>query len=93
MEIKIDSIEKRIEAKENEKTIGYVVFEEYEDYIDVYHTFVDIKLRGKGIANELFNKTIEFANEKNKKILPSCSYFRKKFEDHPEKYKDLEKIL
>ncbi|MBN2534724.1 MAG: N-acetyltransferase [Spirochaetales bacterium] len=42
--------------------------------IDIYRTFVDPDLRGKGIANELMMKVIDYAEKEKYKIIPSCSF-------------------
>lgn len=38
------------------------------------HTWVDQSLRGQGVAKQLFDAAVNFAREKNVKILPLCSY-------------------
>lgn len=38
------------------------------------HTWVDDFLRGQGVARQLVDVLVEFAREKNIKILPTCSY-------------------
>ncbi|MDD0823723.1 GNAT family N-acetyltransferase [Mannheimia sp. AT1] len=45
-----------------------------ENVIDAYTTKVDEVFQGKGIAGELYNALIAFAQENNLKIKPSCSY-------------------
>ncbi len=42
--------------------------------IDLYRTFVDPALRGKGIADELLRCVVDYAKENEMKIKPSCSY-------------------
>ncbi|MGE8564752.1 MAG: GNAT family N-acetyltransferase, partial [Acinetobacter bohemicus] len=36
--------------------------------------WVDDSLRGQGVARQLLDVLVEFAREKNLKILPTCSY-------------------
>lgn len=38
------------------------------------HTEVDDKLRGKGAGKQLVVKSVEFARENDKKILPLCPF-------------------
>lgn len=45
-----------------------------ENVIDAYTTKVDESFQGKGIAGELYNALIAFAQENQLKIKPSCSY-------------------
>jgi uncharacterized protein len=58
-----------------------------EQTIDANHTWVDDSLRGQGTARQLLDVLVNFAREKQLKIIPTCSYvdvmFRreKSFED------------
>ena len=45
-----------------------------EDKFIIDHTWVDDSLRGQGVARQLLDVLVEFAREKNLKILPTCSY-------------------
>ena len=56
--------------------------------VDVNHTFVDIKLRGKGIANLLLIHAFNYFRENNIKVKVSCSYAIKWLDNHRE-YVDL----
>jgi uncharacterized protein len=53
------------------------------------HTEVDESLRGRNVGNELVARAVEFAREKNIKILPQCSFARSVFE----KQKELSDVL
>jgi predicted GNAT family acetyltransferase len=59
-----------------EKNLAEITFEE-KDYIVINHTFVNHSLRGQGIALQLVNKVVEYAKNKNKKVIPICSYAKK----------------
>lgn len=48
------------------------------DIITIDHTYVSEDLRGQGIAETLLDKVVDYAKEKHKKILPVCSYAKKK---------------
>lgn len=52
--------------------------------IDIYHTFVDPSLRGKGIAGILIKSVCEYASENRLTIFPSCSYAVEYFKRHQE---------
>ena len=57
--------------------------------VDINHTFVDISLRGKGIANLPFNSCLlTISRENNIKVKASCSYAIKWLDNHRE-YADL----
>ncbi len=45
-----------------------------EGIIVADHTWVDDSLRGQGAARKLLDVLVEFAREKQLKIVPSCSY-------------------
>lgn len=51
-----------------------------ENVIDAYSTRVDEAFQGKGIAGELYNALIVFAQENELKIKPSCSYIEVKMQ-------------
>ncbi|AKA11939.1 acetyltransferase [Mannheimia haemolytica] len=51
-----------------------------ENVIDAYSTRVDDAFQGKGIAGELYNALIAFAQEKGLKIKLSCSYIEVKMQ-------------
>lgn len=56
-----------------------------ESKIDAYTTKVEEAFQGKGIAAALYNALIEFAQQQQLKIKPSCHYIEKKMErSHPE---------
>ena len=52
--------------------ISYVWSDEHK--IIANHTWVDDSLRGQGMARQLLDTLVEFAREKNIKIVPTCSY-------------------
>jgi hypothetical protein len=52
------------------------------------HTEVSPLLEGKGIGKQLVQKAVDFAREKNVKILPLCPFAKKVF-DKTEAYKDV----
>lgn len=48
------------------------------------HTLVPREIGGQGIAAKLVNKLIADAREQGFKIVPSCSYVEKKFDENPD---------
>lgn len=44
------------------------------EHLIANHTWVDGSLRGQGIARQLLDVLVEFAREKQVKIIPTCSY-------------------
>ncbi len=60
-----------------------------EKTMDIYRTFVDPGLRGKGIAELLMKTVIDIARGKGLRIKPSCSYAVSFFRKNP----DLKELL
>ena len=70
-----------IHEKENDRFIiyseGKESFIEYrinDDEINLYHTYTDPGLRGKGLAALVVRAAFEYAKENNLKVVPTCSY-------------------
>ena len=73
--------EKVIHEEENKRFVIYTdgkeAFVEYrldENEINLYHTFTNPALRGKGLAALVVRAALEFAKEKNLNVIPTCSY-------------------
>lgn len=66
---------------ENNELAGKLDYRYLSDTkLDAYHTEVLDKFQGKGIAGELYNALIKFAQQQNLTIKPSCSYIAAKME-------------
>jgi len=52
--------------------------------VDVNHTYVDMSLRGKGIASLLLTNALNYFRENNIKVKCSCSYAIKWISNHKE---------
>jgi uncharacterized protein len=84
-----------IHEKENERFViyseGNEVYVEYTmdtGILNLYHTFTDPALRGKGLAAQVVRAAFEFAKENNLKVIPTCSYVQA-FAAKNDEYKDL----
>jgi len=83
-----------IHEKENDRFIiyseGKESFIEYrllENEIDLYHTYTDPGLRGKGLAALVVRAAFEFAKENKLKVVPTCSYvqaFVRRYDEYKE---------
>ncbi len=62
---------------DNDKVIAEINFKKEGDVYDIYHTFVDESLRGKGIAFRLVKEAVNYIKKKNGKVTASCSYANK----------------
>ena len=69
--------------------IAELDFDVKDNVLNAYHTGVRKELEGQGIAAQLFDKLVEYAREKNYKIIPSCSYISVKFRRHPDEFADV----
>ncbi len=59
------------------------------DNLTVFHTQVDDKLKGQGIASELLSTMVQYARTHNKKVIALCPYVSAQFKRHPEQYADI----
>lgn len=74
---------------DNGMQIAELEFKIEHNVLNAYHTGVNPKLQGQGIAGKLFDKMVEFAREKHYRVLPTCSYILAKFRRHPEQFCDI----
>ncbi len=74
---------------ENNTILGEVTYPFISfNAVDINHTFVDINLRGKGIADKLLTKAFIYFKKNNIRVKCSCSYAKKWISNHSE-YQDL----
>ena len=59
-------------------------FKPASDKMNIYHTEVDERLRGKGVGRELVKAAIDLARENGFKIIASCPYAKKIIENTAE---------
>jgi predicted GNAT family acetyltransferase len=57
--------------------------------LTVYHTEVSEKLKGKGVATELFATMVDYARQHQLKVIALCSFVNEQFKRHPELYADV----
>ncbi|WBW49694.1 GNAT family N-acetyltransferase [Peptoniphilus equinus] len=67
------------ESQENYQ--GIIMYEDLGDKIDAQHTLVKPEFGGQGMAGELVDALVAEARKEGKKIIPTCSYVAKKFQD------------
>lgn len=89
--------EKVTHEKEDKRFVinleGNEVYVEYTmagNEINLYHTFTDPALRGKGLAAQVVRAALEFAKKNNLKVIPTCSYVQS-FIAKNDEYKELVK--
>ena len=90
-----------IRLEKNEKGLGRLLYEaagqqagEMEvsvtaEQLTVYHTEVQPRFEGKGIAGRLLEALVRYARDNGLKVRPLCPYVYAQFKRHPEQYRDL----
>lgn len=59
--------------------IAYLTYQYVDtNTIDAQHTFVDDRLRGQGIANQLYLALSQWVKENHLNLIASCSYIKTK---------------
>ena len=76
-------------SMDGEELIGEMVFNIQGSNLTVFHTEVLPKAEGKGLAKKLLDAMVEYARNKNLKVIPLCPYVHAQFKRHPEMYADL----
>lgn len=87
--------QKVIHEKDNERFIiytdggnAYVEYKMINNEMDLYHTYTNPALRGKGLAALVVRAALEFAKENNLKVIPTCPYIQSFIQRNGE-YKEL----
>lgn len=71
--------ENKIRYQENNDTLGFIEFVYLDEQtIDIIHTFVEPKYRGKGIGKKLLEYALNYFEEKGLTVKYSCSYVKEK---------------
>ena len=71
--------------KENNLRLAEMTYSKAGDHLIIIdHTEVSDALRGKGAGKQLVNAAVNYAREKNIKILPLCPFAKAIFDKTPE---------
>lgn len=62
----------------------YVLYAEDKETIELYSTYTPPQLRGQGLAEKVVRFALEYAKEKNLKVIPSCWYVKRFLERYPD---------
>jgi RimJ/RimL family protein N-acetyltransferase/predicted GNAT family acetyltransferase len=84
----INPISAQFEAIQRSETVGILAYERAGKHIDLRHTFVPPKQRGKGVAGVLVAGALDAIRRSGGTVTPSCSYVNTFVHDHAE-YRDL----
>ena len=87
---------KKVAHDENKKQfiISIDNIEAYVDYniedkrMNLYHTYTDPELRGKGLAAKVVIAALQYARKNNLKVEPGCTYVQSFISRHKE-YEEL----
>lgn len=74
---------------ENGQT-AYLNYNEFDNSLNLSHTYVPKSFEGKGIAAAIVKIALDYARKNNLSIIPSCPYVAAYIERHPE-HRDLVK--
>lgn len=75
--------------EENDEKLGEMVIGISGTALTVYHTEVDPKHEGKGLAKLMFEAMIKYVRENNLTLIPLCQYVHAQLKRHPELYEDI----
>jgi predicted GNAT family acetyltransferase len=67
---------------------AYVDYNIENNRMNLYHTYTDPELRGKGLAAKVVIAALEYAKENNLKVEPGCTYVQSFISRHKE-YEEL----
>ena len=67
---------------------SYISYQDRDDTLVYDHTIVPQQLGGRGIGSALVEHALDYARERNKKVVPQCSFVEAYVNKHPE-YQDL----
>ena len=61
--------------KEDGDFLVHVTFEKIEEgIVNINHTFVDVSLRGQGVASLMMHETMTYLLDKKYKVVATCPY-------------------
>jgi predicted GNAT family acetyltransferase len=74
---------------ENNEKLGEMVVAVESGRLIVYHTEVNPKEEGKGLAKILLNAMVSYARANQLKVIPLCPYVHAQFKRHPNEFEDI----
>lgn len=75
--------------EEQGKRLAFMEIAIANQALTVFHTEVDEKHSGQGIAGKLLEHMVNYARENNLKVIPLCPYVSAQFRRHPDMYADV----
>ncbi len=75
--------------QENGEKLAEMVVAIDEENLFVYHTEVNPKAEGQGLAKLLLNNMVSYARAHHIKVIPLCPYVHAQFRRHPQEFEDV----
>lgn len=93
----MDDIELRLNEKghggfyevQDGEQLGEMVISISGKDLTVYHTEVDPKAEGKGLAKDLLSTMVEYVRKNGLQVIPLCPYVLAQFKRRPQQYADI----
>lgn len=76
---------------DNNEQLGEMIVKVTNHDLTVYHTEVEPKAKGKGLAKKMLTEMVSYARRNSLKVIPVCEYVKAQFNRHPEEYADMVK--
>ncbi|NUS72544.1 MAG: N-acetyltransferase [Corynebacteriales bacterium] len=80
--------QQRYEITVNDEMLGELQYRDSEHTIELFHTQVDARMRGQGLAEKLAIFALGEARAQGKTVYPTCPFVLRYLAAHPE-YQDL----
>ena len=72
--MKIEHKDKKFTLYDDQKEVGYVVYEIIDNVMYINGTVVDPEYRGQGLAKDIVLETVKYARKNQIQVIPKCSY-------------------
>lgn len=75
--------------RDEEEEVAEMVIGISGNKLTVYHTEVQPKAEGRGLAKQLLAAMVDYARAHSLTVVPLCPFVLAQFQRHPELYKDI----
>lgn len=89
MKIIFNEEENEAQAFDKDRKVGICQFVKEDGAWNILHTIVKRPYQGQGLAEKLLDTVVDEARKNEVKIIPTCSYVSRSFNENPEKYGDV----
>ena len=74
---------------DGEEQLAEMALAIFDKEMIVYHTEVEPKAEGQGLAKILLNTMVDYARKNGLKVKPLCPYVHAQFKRHPQDFEDI----